>query len=82
MVPLAGLLDVMFLSHLASVALATILFNYIYWTFGFLRMGTTGMVAQAIRRKYNQSVVLIGLQSYWLSISSQSLVLYMSIDTS
>ena len=68
MVPLAGLLDVMFLGHLteirhlAGVALATILFNYIYWTFGFLRMGTTGMVAQAIGRKDNQSVVLIGLQ--------------------
>ncbi|MBD2297578.1 MATE family efflux transporter [Nostoc sp. FACHB-190] len=68
MVPLAGLLDVMFLGHLteirhlAGVALATILFNYIYWTFGFLRMGTTGMVAQAIGRKDNQAVVLIGLQ--------------------
>ena len=45
-------------------------------------MGTTRMVAQAIGRKDNQSVVLIGLQSYWLSISFQSLVLYMSIDTS
>ncbi|MGF2033822.1 MAG: guanitoxin biosynthesis MATE family efflux transporter GntT [Nostoc sp. CmiVER01] len=68
MVPLAGLIDVMFLGHLteirhlAGVALATILFNYIYWTFGFLRMGTTGMVAQAIGRKDNQSAVLIGLQ--------------------
>ncbi|WGV28916.1 guanitoxin biosynthesis MATE family efflux transporter GntT [Halotia branconii] len=68
MVPLAGLLDVIFLGHLteirhlAGVALATILFNYIYWTFGFLRMGTTGMVAQAIGRKDNQSVLLIGLQ--------------------
>jgi MATE family multidrug resistance protein len=68
MVPLAGLLDVMFLGHLteirhlAGVALATILFNYIYWTLGFLRMGTTGMVAQAIGRKDNQSVLLIGLQ--------------------
>ncbi|MBE9205094.1 MATE family efflux transporter [Nostoc sp. LEGE 06077] len=68
MVPLAGLLDVIFLGHLteirhlAGVALATILFNYIYWTFGFLRMGTTGMVAQAIGRKDHQSVLLIGLQ--------------------
>ncbi len=68
MVPLAGLIDVMFLGHLteirhlAGVAIATILFNYIYWTFGFLRMGTTGMVAQAIGRKDNQSAVLISLQ--------------------
>lgn len=68
MIPLAGLIDVMFLGHLteirhlAGVAIATILFNYIYWTFGFLRMGTTGMVAQAIGRKDNQSALVIGLQ--------------------
>ena len=68
MVPLAGLIDVIFLGHLteirhlAGVAIATILFNYIYWTFGFLRMGTTGMVAQAIGRKDNKSAVLISLQ--------------------
>ena len=54
MVPLAGLIDVAFLGHLdeirhlAGVALATVLFNYLYWTFGFLRMGTTGMTAQAV----------------------------------
>jgi len=47
MVPLAGLLDVAFLGHLADIhhlagaALATVLVNYLYWTFGFLRMGTT-----------------------------------------
>ena len=53
MVPLAGLVDIAFLGHLAEiknlagVALATIIFNYIYWTFGFLRMATTGTTAQA-----------------------------------
>jgi MATE family multidrug resistance protein len=47
MVPLAGLLDVAFLGHLADIhhlagaVLATVLVNYLYWTFGFLRMGTT-----------------------------------------
>ncbi len=52
LVPIAGLLDVAFLGHLAEirhlagVALATVLFNYLYWTFGFLRMSTTGMTAQ------------------------------------
>ncbi len=56
LVPLAGLIDVAFLGHLADirhlagVALATVLFDYIYWTFGFLRMGTTGTTAQAVGR--------------------------------
>ncbi len=53
-VPLAGLVDLAFLGHLsdihhlAGVSLATVLFDYIYWTFGFLRMGTTGTTAQAV----------------------------------
>ncbi|MDE5069024.1 MAG: MATE family efflux transporter, partial [Trichodesmium sp. St4_bin8_1] len=53
MVPLASLIDLAFLGyldeirHLAGVSIATVLFNYIYWTFGFLRMSTTGTTAQA-----------------------------------
>lgn len=68
MVPLAGLVDVAFLGHLAEirhlagVALATVLFNYLYWTFGFLRMGTTGMTAQAIGREEPDAALLIGLR--------------------
>ena len=68
MVPLAGLMDVAFLGHLteirhlAGVTLAAVLFNYIYLTFGFLRMGTTGMTAQAMGREDQESVLLIGLR--------------------
>src|SRR5690606_5410063 len=32
--------------HLAGVALGALLFNFLFWGFGFLRMGTTGVVAQ------------------------------------
>lgn len=31
----------------AAVAIATVVFSFIYWGFGFLRMSTTGLVAQA-----------------------------------
>jgi len=31
----------------AGVELATVIFDYVYWGFGFLRLGTTGLVAQA-----------------------------------
>lgn len=68
LVPIAGLLDVAFLGHLAEirylagVALATVLFNYLYWTFGFLRMSTTGMTAQAVGRNDEVEMVLIGLR--------------------
>ena len=68
MVPIAGLLSVAFLGHLADirhlagVALATVVFNYLYWTFGFLRMSTTGMTAQAIGRGEEEEALLIGLR--------------------
>ncbi|NJN85093.1 MAG: MATE family efflux transporter [Leptolyngbyaceae cyanobacterium SL_7_1] len=74
MVPLAGLVDVAFLGHLseirhlAGVALATVLFNYIYWTFGFLRMATTGTTAQAVGRGDRDQVLLIGLRSVCLAL--------------
>ncbi len=68
MVPLAGLIDVAFLGHLddirhlAGVTLATVVFNYVYWSFGFLRMGTTGMAAQATGRGDADGVWLVGLR--------------------
>ena len=74
MVPLASLVDVAFLGHLteirhlAGVALATVLFNYIYWTFGFLRMGTTGLTAQARGRNEIEQVVLTLLRNASLAL--------------
>lgn len=34
------------IAHMGAVGLASMIFNFIYWNFGFLRMGTTGIVAQ------------------------------------
>ncbi|SIT44837.1 DNA-damage-inducible protein F [Paraburkholderia ribeironis] len=34
-------------SYLGGVALGELFFNFVFWGFGFLRMGTTGLVAQA-----------------------------------
>ncbi|WP_416676403.1 guanitoxin biosynthesis MATE family efflux transporter GntT [Egbenema bharatensis] len=81
MVPLAGLIDVSFLGHLtdirhlAGVALATIIFNYVYWTFGFLRMSTTGMTAQAVGRGEPDTVLLIGLRHGILAVAIGLLIL-------
>ncbi len=33
--------------HLGAVGIASMMFNFLYWNFGFLRMGTTGLTAQA-----------------------------------
>lgn len=53
-VPLLGLVDAAILGHLDSslylgaVALGAALLSFLYWGFGFLRMGTTGRVARAL----------------------------------
>lgn len=52
-VPLLGWSDTAILGHFGSVeelgaiALGSLVFNFIFWIFGFLRMVTTGLVAQA-----------------------------------
>lgn len=56
-VPLLGLIDVAIVGHLGAasyigaIAVGGMLFNIIYWVFGFLRMGTSGMTSQAFGRR-------------------------------
>jgi len=37
--------------HIGAVGVGAMIFNFIYWNFGFLRMGTTGIAAQAFGRR-------------------------------
>ncbi len=52
-VPLLSSVDTALVGHLPSpvyigaVAIGSMIFNFVYWGFGFLRMGTTGLTAQA-----------------------------------
>jgi len=52
-VPLLGAVDTAVVGHLpeayhlGAVAVGAMVFNFLYWAFGFLRMGTTGFTAQA-----------------------------------
>lgn len=85
MVPLAGLVDLAFLGHLteirhlAGVALATVIFNYVYWTFGFLRISTTGITAQAVGRGDRDAVWLIGLRHGLLALGIALLILLLQV---
>ncbi|HVJ20070.1 MAG TPA: MATE family efflux transporter [Polyangiaceae bacterium] len=51
--PLLGLADTAVIGNtgtvldLGGIALGALIFNFLFWSFGFLRMGTTGFVAQA-----------------------------------
>src|SRR5215475_4779888 len=72
--PLLGAVDTGVVGHLADpaliggVALGSLIFNFIFWGFGFLRMGTTGFTAQArgaddrneLRAVFLRSLMLAG----------------------
>ncbi len=53
-VPLIGFADTVVIGQLGhahligAVAIGATIFNFLYWAFGFLRMGTTGLTAQAL----------------------------------
>ena len=43
--------------HLGAVGLGAMIFNFLYWNFAFLRMGTTGMTAQAFGEQNKEQIV-------------------------
>ena len=56
-IPLLGLVDTAIVGHMGdaayigAVAVGSMMFNLVYWIFGFLRMGTSGLTAQARGRR-------------------------------
>lgn len=85
MVPLAGLVDTAFLGHLddirhlGGVALATVIFNVLYWSFGFLRMGTTGTTAQARGRGDDTDLWLILLRNGSVALAGGLLIVLLQV---
>ena len=62
-VPLLGLVDVAIVGHIGdaayigAIAVGSMVFNILYWLFGFLRMGTSGLTSQALGRRDAPGVV-------------------------
>lgn len=69
--PLVGLVDTWAIGHLsdpaylAAIGLGSVIFNFILWAFGFLRMSTTGIIAQA-RGKHDNELLVTGI---WRSMA-------------
>ncbi len=63
-VPLLSSVDTAIMGHLPApayiggIAVGTMIFNFLYWGVGFLRMGTTGLTAQAYGQKSNSEVIM------------------------
>lgn len=74
-VPLLGLIDIAIVGHLGNVsyigaiAVGSMIFNLVYWIFGFLRMGASGMTSQALGSRNLTEVVRLLLRSLAVSLA-------------
>lgn len=81
--PLLGLVDTAVLGHLdsaqflAAVALSGVVFSFIFWGFGFLRMGTTGLTAQAYGKDDRQEVIAVLARALSLALVISCVLLLM-----
>lgn len=82
-IPLLGAVDAAVMGHmetaayLGAVAIGALIFDYIYWGFGFLRLSTTGLAAQAMGREDGDEaravfgraafIALCGAMVLWIS---------------
>jgi len=92
-IPLVGIIDTGLmgnlgnLSYLSAASVAANLFSMIFWSFGFLRMGTVGLVSQAFGKENYSEIVNIVLRNLifvliisLILISVQSYIFKLSLD--
>jgi MATE family multidrug resistance protein len=86
--PLLGLVDIAVIGHLpdsrflAAVAIGTTIFSFVYWSFGFLKMGTTGIIAQVVgandgsanRTVLAQSIILALIISFIILLFQKPII--------
>ena len=79
--PLLGLVDTAVMGHLdnanflAAVAIAGLIFNFLFWSFGFLRMGTSGLSAQAFGANNSLELKAILIRAIFLALSISLIIL-------
>ncbi len=73
-IPVLGLVDLSILGHLESevyigaIAIGGIVFNFIYWGFSFLRMGTSGFTAQAYGKKKPEEMIMVLTRALYIGL--------------
>jgi len=84
-VPLLGLIDVAITGHLGAaayigaIAVGGMLFNIIYWMFAFLRMGTSGMTAQALGARNLTEVAAVIQRALMVAIVISAVMLCLQV---
>ena len=84
-VPLLGMIDVAIVGHMGSpvyigaVAVGSMIFNLVYWLFGFLRMGSSGLTAQALGRRDLPEVTRLLVRSTALALGIALLLIVLQM---
>ena len=84
-VPLLGMIDVAIVGHMGSpvyigaVAVGSMIFNLVYWLFGFLRMGSSGLTAQALGRRDMTEVTRILVRSAVVALGIALLLIVLQV---
>lgn len=87
-VPLLGLVDLALMGHLKSeiyigaIALGGVIFNFIYWGFGFLRMSTSGFAAQAFGQKNQTETISVLARALSVAVFTGLLILVLQLPFS
>ena len=80
-IPLLGIVDMALMGRLESdvyigaIALGSLIFNFIYWGLGFLRMGTSGFTAQARGRRDIPETVMVFSRAMFIALVISVLLL-------
>jgi multidrug resistance protein, MATE family len=80
-VPLLGIVDLAVMGHLGSevyigaIAVGGMIFNFIYWGFSFLRMGTSGFAAQAFGKNNKTEITAILVRALLVALSGALLLI-------
>lgn len=84
-VPLLGLVDVAIVGHLGAasyigaIAVGGMIFNVMYWLFGFLRMGTSGLTSQALGRRDLGGVMNILARSLAVALGVAAVLIVLQV---
>ena len=79
-IPLVGLVDTAIVGHISDahaiggIAIGAMLFDLLYWNFGFLRVGTSGMTAQAYGRNDREQCARLLAQSLGIALIGAALI--------
>ena len=80
-IPLVGMVDTGLMGnlgetkYLAATSIATSVMTMIVWSFGFLRMGTVGIVSQAYGRSDYREIVKTLLRNFMIALASAFIIL-------